>query len=363
MSRCYEVVPDYVLLLKRDELVANFGNGTSLFYVTRDRMNRLLREVYERRETKHWASLVFRPSVPGDDETVYNMCVITDWIQNPLGDHRICFRDRREGMELFGEVNNVMRMAFSIDGQPSFVLSTPPVRHRPSPDGQAPFLDAIRANPEDDTAKLVFADWLDENKEPLRAEFIRGTAPSAPASRLPRVRELLDRHANSIIGPATVRSGQHYQTESAVGPHWHCGWLDTLVLGDWHRVEGTDGSIQVGTCRDLKLVLRLGVEQPSVRHVLLNYEPDFMPIPVLKAVYESGMRSVRTVHLRRCRAREGDGPMNPPPLLASQLIRFRSLEEVHCTPAMARHLRDALGAMRLDLDARRVRVIGHEAYR
>lgn len=32
---------------------------------------------------------------------------------------------------------------------------------------------AICANPEDDTPRLVFADWLEENDEPTRAEFVR----------------------------------------------------------------------------------------------------------------------------------------------------------------------------------------------
>jgi uncharacterized protein (TIGR02996 family) len=35
------------------------------------------------------------------------------------------------------------------------------------------FLEAICAAPEDDTPRLVFADWLDDNGEPERAEFIR----------------------------------------------------------------------------------------------------------------------------------------------------------------------------------------------
>jgi uncharacterized protein (TIGR02996 family) len=34
------------------------------------------------------------------------------------------------------------------------------------------FLRAIRKNPDDDTARLVFADWLDEHDDPL-GEFIR----------------------------------------------------------------------------------------------------------------------------------------------------------------------------------------------
>src|SRR5258708_5129295 len=36
-----------------------------------------------------------------------------------------------------------------------------------------PFLQALLANPDDDTLRLALADWLDENVQPERAEFIR----------------------------------------------------------------------------------------------------------------------------------------------------------------------------------------------
>ena len=35
------------------------------------------------------------------------------------------------------------------------------------------FLAAILERPEDDFPRLVYADWLDENGDPARAEFIR----------------------------------------------------------------------------------------------------------------------------------------------------------------------------------------------
>src|SRR5215208_5695078 len=34
-------------------------------------------------------------------------------------------------------------------------------------------LAAIAAHPEEDTPRLVYADWLDENGQPERAEFVR----------------------------------------------------------------------------------------------------------------------------------------------------------------------------------------------
>src|SRR5437773_2538020 len=41
------------------------------------------------------------------------------------------------------------------------------------PDLRAAFFEAICADPGDDVARLVFADWLDEHGEHDRAEFIR----------------------------------------------------------------------------------------------------------------------------------------------------------------------------------------------
>ncbi len=42
----------------------------------------------------------------------------------------------------------------------------------PSP-AEAGFLQDIFAHPEDDTPRLIYADWLDDNHQPIRAEFIR----------------------------------------------------------------------------------------------------------------------------------------------------------------------------------------------
>lgn len=37
---------------------------------------------------------------------------------------------------------------------------------------EQPFLDEIRANPDDDAARLVYADWLEERGD-VRAEYLR----------------------------------------------------------------------------------------------------------------------------------------------------------------------------------------------
>jgi len=49
----------------------------------------------------------------------------------------------------------------------------PPEPDAPYPPGWEPFLAAIKAEMFDDTPRLVFADWLQENGDEPRAEFIR----------------------------------------------------------------------------------------------------------------------------------------------------------------------------------------------
>src|SRR5947199_487789 len=50
-------------------------------------------------------------------------------------------------------------------------------------------LRAICANPDDDTSRLVFADWLDEHAEPERAEFIRVQIELARGVENPALKE------------------------------------------------------------------------------------------------------------------------------------------------------------------------------
>jgi uncharacterized protein (TIGR02996 family) len=59
------------------------------------------------------------------------------------------------------------------------------------------FLETQKANPADDTARLVYADWLDEHHEPAKAEYLRlivvlaMTDPKTLAADQPNVRRIL----------------------------------------------------------------------------------------------------------------------------------------------------------------------------
>src|SRR5438105_4276988 len=70
------------------------------------------------------------------------------------------------------------------------------------------FLQDIKAHPEDDTVRLILADWLTDHDDP-RGEFLRlqcqlarmsPTDPARPASQ-ERVQELRSRHEQDWLGP------------------------------------------------------------------------------------------------------------------------------------------------------------------
>ena len=71
------------------------------------------------------------------------------------------------------------------------------------------FLEAIRDDPDDDSHRLIFADWLDDNGDPDRAEFIRAQcelarpllAADRRAALQKRETELLQAHRAAWLGP------------------------------------------------------------------------------------------------------------------------------------------------------------------
>jgi uncharacterized protein (TIGR02996 family) len=60
---------------------------------------------------------------------------------------------------------------------------------------ESALLAAILAHPDEDTPRLMYADWLDENRQPERAEFIRlQCAPDADEAAEERAFELEERN-------------------------------------------------------------------------------------------------------------------------------------------------------------------------
>lgn len=52
-------------------------------------------------------------------------------------------------------------------------------------------LAAVLAAPDDDTPRLVFADWFEDHGEPERAEFIRMHIKTGDVSNMPRLRNII----------------------------------------------------------------------------------------------------------------------------------------------------------------------------
>jgi len=69
-----------------------------------------------------------------------------------------------------------------------------------TPHADNPFLRAVTANPDDDLTRLVYADWLDENGQEERAEFIRvQVALAAGEPDIKRRHHLEDRQRELLI--------------------------------------------------------------------------------------------------------------------------------------------------------------------
>jgi uncharacterized protein (TIGR02996 family) len=96
------------------------------------------------------------------------------------------------------------------------------------PPGYEPFLRAICDNPADDTVRLAFADWLDENGEPERAAFIRASiewsrvdfsSDKAEWMRLrERVTDFVKRHGREWLAELPDGPGLSWDMDIPSGP-------------------------------------------------------------------------------------------------------------------------------------------------
>jgi uncharacterized protein (TIGR02996 family) len=102
----------------------------------------------------------------------------------------------------------------------------------------AGFLHAIRAEPDEDAHRLAFADWLDDQSDADRAEFIR---VQCEVARLPddhpdraglevRERHLLARHAVEWAAPVPPYGGWEYAGDEPNRAVFRRGFLDAVEL-------------------------------------------------------------------------------------------------------------------------------------
>lgn len=170
----------------------------------------------------------------------------------------------------------------------------------------APFLAAIIASPEDDTPRLIFADWLEEHGDAARAECIRGQIELVRQYGRETVDPALQSRINALLWEHT----QHWTDEL---PHMEeVRWL-ALERGFISGAEVTTGRMTVllreqifGFTPIQNLVIRSS-EYDSLRRVMEMPELGHLHSLALQACWlgESGWRPVLNCpHLRSLRRLE-----------------------------------------------------------
>jgi uncharacterized protein (TIGR02996 family) len=152
-----------------------------------------------------------------------------------------------------------------------------------------PFLAAIRESPDDDTSRLVFADWLDERGESARAEFIRVQCELA---KLP------------TFSPRYP--GLHLRQLELLAEHeaeWLGEWADRLVRWEFRR--GLLHSITLTPQPFVTWGEHLFVDHPVERVALVDDEGESLAAEeVARVVAARAMGEVRALETAGCRRGE-----------------------------------------------------------
>lgn len=119
-------------------------------------------------------------------------------------------------------------------------------------------LRVVCENPDDDTPRLVFADWLDENGEPERAEFIRIQVASAREPAYSTSWHDLVRQACALLAAHAVEWRANLPTGFAHEPFVR-GFLQTATIG----IDRPATPEEVGRLFDVAPVLSLTVYRVS----------------------------------------------------------------------------------------------------
>jgi uncharacterized protein (TIGR02996 family) len=142
----------------------------------------------------------------------------------------------------------------------------------------AAFLTDIRAVPDDDAPRLIYADWLEERGDASRAEFIRvqcelakTTDAGRRAALQVRERQLLQRHGDAWIDPAFRRWAQRWRFERGFviwarveARHWVDGAAAMLrhapllraahLVGVWNCLPAVAQSPQLALLSELSIL-------------------------------------------------------------------------------------------------------------
>lgn len=168
---------------------------------------------------------------------------------------------------------------------------------------EAGLLEHIREQPDDDTPRLIYADWCEENDRPERAELIRlqcelAAVPEYDRSpeALARERALLRRHGKEWAGLlATVRSLE-----------WRRGFIDLIRCPAGRFLADGPALLAAAPVREVVLTsparymtkLAAGPALRGVRHLALE-GPGLTPAALQNLLAAPGLRDLVGLKLSR----------------------------------------------------------------
>jgi uncharacterized protein (TIGR02996 family) len=144
-------------------------------------------------------------------------------------------------------------------------------------DTEAALLRAICEQPDEDTPRLVFADWLTEHGGPLNAAWARG------------IRAQIWRARGNAEASLAQRSNLFASSYGLAKLHEHLG-LRPDVVGDWERGFPTSAGAPFVTLRKLwpGLAYRFPIRKLSAREVWNESLAEFLAWPALPLLRELG---------------------------------------------------------------------------
>jgi len=89
---------------------------------------------------------------------------------------------------------------------------------------------AVISDPDDDTPRLIFADWLDENGQTDRAAFIRLQVESARAEPFGLQARAAEDRANRLLDSYLDAWTEHLRSHFAEAPRFRRGFVEHVVL-------------------------------------------------------------------------------------------------------------------------------------
>ena len=127
----------------------------------------------------------------------------------------------------------------------------------------ADLLDLVRAAPDDDAPRLLFADWCDEAGDPARGEFVRTQLALARLSVADPLRPPLARREAELLGTHAVRWAEPLKGVAG-GPVFRRGFVDEVKATARQFAAHADALFALAPVRHLHL-LDLGDHLPALR--------------------------------------------------------------------------------------------------